>query len=222
MPGEVIAPALVGHAGSEAGERVASFDDEVERLAALVPEGATAHVVGYSLGARLGLALLARHPRRFPSGTLIGVHPGLRDEHERRERRASDEKWCALLETEGVEAFVAAWQEQPLFATQRRLPAAVLEAQRAERLSHSAAGLARSLRVTGLGQMPDLRPELRLVSPRLTVLAGELDAKFAAFAEELARIVPGCVARLGRASGHNLLLEDPDLVTEAISEGISS
>ena len=217
---EIVAPALVGHAGSNAGPEIATFDAEVERLAALMAGGPPAHLAGYSLGARLGLALLTRFPGRFARATLIGVHPGLRDERERASRRASDARWCDVLESRGIEAFVAAWQAEPLFASQARLPESLLRAQTAERLAHSPAGLARSLRVTGLAEMPDLYPELGRVGSDVTLLAGELDQKFLGLARELCERLPRCRLRVAQGSGHNLLLEDPDLVTESISEGM--
>jgi 2-succinyl-6-hydroxy-2,4-cyclohexadiene-1-carboxylate synthase len=217
---EIVAPALVGHAGSVAGSDVTSFAAEVRRLAALVGEGPPAHLAGYSLGARLGLALLARFPERFSRATLIGVHPGLMDENERARRREGDARWCALLESRGVNAFVEAWQAQPLFATQARLPEPVLRAQAAERLAHSPAGLATSLRVTGLAEMPDLRPELGRIRAEVTLLAGELDEKFAALGRELSELLPRCRLRLAPGAGHNLLLEAPELVTHSILRGL--
>ena len=55
------------------------FEAEVDRIAALVVrEGfAGSHLLGYSLGARVALGLLARHACLFEGATLIGVHPGL-------------------------------------------------------------------------------------------------------------------------------------------------
>ena len=86
----VLAPALLGHDGTAGSPAIRSFDDEVDRLAGAVRgaglEGA--HLAGYSLGGRVALGLLVRHPGRFAAATLIGAHPGLQDPADRAERAA--------------------------------------------------------------------------------------------------------------------------------------
>src|SRR6185503_2122383 len=133
-------------------------------------------------------------------------------EAERDERRRSDARFISLLETCGIEAFVDAWSAQPLFETQRRLPDAVRARRLKERLRRDPRELARSLRITGLAEMPDFRPHLDKVRVPVALLAGELDQKFSVLATELASLFPN--ARLGIAlgAGHDLLLERPDWV----------
>ena len=81
-------------------------------------------------------------------GPHVGAHRHDRQGQlleERRRRAASDEALARRLESRGVEDFVDRWQELPLFATQRRLPAAFRERQRTLRLRHRPAGLALAL-----------------------------------------------------------------------------
>ena len=217
-------PALLGHDGSEGDPEIAGFVDEVDRVAAEAGGAGlrAAHVAGYSLGARIALGLLVRHPALASAATLIGVHPGLSTEPQRAERRRSDESWCRLLETRGIEAFADAWQQQPLFASQQGLPAERLSEQRRVRLGHNPRGLARSLRTVGLACMPDLRPALGGVSCRVRLLAGGSDAKFRALAEEVASALPRAAVTVADGAGHNLLLERPDFVAGALREGISA
>lgn len=195
------------HAG---GRLVADrFDAEVDRVAALVVrEGfAGAHLFGYSLGARVALGLLARHPCLFAGATLIGVHPGLRSTLERAARIGSDERWCRLLERRGLAAFLGAWEAQPLFSSQRELEAAELTEQRRVRTSHSAEGLIRALRVLGLGQMPDYRGALVTCPIRVRLIVGDRDEKFSALARELARLTGQVELDVVPGVGHNVLLE---------------
>lgn len=195
-----------------------TFEAEVDRIARLVEQSAhvSAHLVGYSLGARIALGLLLRHPRLFSRATLIAPHAGLRDRSEREARVLLDEHWCRLLETQGIEAFVDAWQAQALFATQTRLPAEQQQTQRRERLSHAARGLAHSLRTTGLGQMPSYWQGLESLEVPLRLLVGELDQKFRPLCQNIAEIVPRAELQLVSAAGHNVLLERPDAVVEAL------
>jgi 2-succinyl-6-hydroxy-2,4-cyclohexadiene-1-carboxylate synthase len=165
--------------------------------------------VGYSLGARLALGLLVRHPDLFTSATLIGVNPGLVDPDARAARAARDEEWARLLETEGLDSFVAAWEALPLFSTQGRLPERVLKRQRRIREGHDPAGLARSLRVVGLGAMPDYGPELDRLELPIRLVVGERDTKFRALAGAMAERLPRSRTIVVPDAGHNVVLEDP-------------
>jgi len=212
-------PALVGHLDSDAGNDVVDFESEVDRLARLATEASSVHVVGYSLGARLALGLAARHPERVSRLTLISAHPGLESDAERSERRAADERWCELLLSRGGLAFVDAWQAQPLWASQARLARETLEQKRRERLSHDPAGLVRSLRVTGLSQMPNYRDALARLRIPVSLIAGRLDAKFRDLAQQMAKTAPHAELTIVDGAGHDLLLERPELITELIRPG---
>lgn len=192
----VLRPWLSGHGPAPALAR--TWDEEIERLLALLGEE-RAHLLGYSLGGRIAWSLLARAPERFASAIILGGHPGLATSVERAARAEADARWIALLEREGVGAFAAAWEAQPLFATQSE---AQREAQRAVRRAHTAEGLAHALRVLGLASMPAVDPA-RVAVP-VTVLVGERDRSAAASALPRAERVPG--------AGHNLLVERPDVV----------
>jgi len=210
------APALVGHHGSAAGGEVGDFEAEVDRLANLSAGPDALHVVGYSLGARLALGLSVRHPARVARLTLISGHPGLGSERERAERRAADERWCELLLERGAEAFVDAWQALPLWITQTRLEPATVARKRSERLSHDPAGLARSLRVTGLAQMPNYREAFARIRVPVALAAGGLDSKFRDLAGQMAQTLPHARLTVVEGAGHDLLLERPEFITELI------
>lgn len=212
-------PALVGHHGARADNEVTSFDAEVDRLAQLSADAGQMHVVGYSLGARLALGFALRHPARVARLTLISGHPGLSTDEERVERRAADQRWCELLFTRGIVAFVDAWQALPLWASQATLDEAALARKRQERLSHEPAGLSRSLRVTGLAEMPNYREKLAQLAVPLTLCAGALDGKFRNLAEQMASAVSHAELQIVNGAGHDLLLERPEFITEVIQRG---
>ncbi|HEY3252976.1 MAG TPA: hypothetical protein VGJ91_03475, partial [Polyangiaceae bacterium] len=116
-------------------------------------------------------------------------------------------------------AFVDAWQAQPLWATQAGLDPALLERKRSERLSHDPAGLARSLRLTGLAEMPNYRQRLAQITAPLRLCAGALDAKFRTLAEQMAKSVTHAELSIVDGAGHDLLLERPEFITEVIRRG---
>lgn len=218
LPGDVhvLRPAFLGHGGA-ADVQAPSFEAEVDRIADLIKREGFERpgLCGYSLGGRIALGLLVRHPDRFARAVLVGAHPGLADVAERQARAVQDAQWADLLETEGLAAFVQAWERLPLFATQEALPRPLRERQRAVRLAQDPAGLARSLRVLGLGQMPDYRPALGAVRVPARLMAGERDEKFRRLAEGMARAWGGPAEPVVLAgAGHNLPLERPAELAE--------
>ena len=100
LGGPTVAETLAGHHADllEPG----GFADEVLRLRARLAGRAPVHLVGYSMGARLALALSLAAPAWVRRLTLIGVNPGLEDDAARAARVAADEAWARLLETEGI------------------------------------------------------------------------------------------------------------------------
>jgi 2-succinyl-6-hydroxy-2,4-cyclohexadiene-1-carboxylate synthase len=169
-----------------------------------------AHVLGYSMGGRVGLALCAWRPERVRSALLIGASAGLEEAGARAARRRQDEALAERIEREGLERFVDWWMELPLFASQRRLGEAALARARAQRLSNRAHGLAQSLRGMGTGAQPALHARLPSLCVPILLVAGSLDAKFAAIASDLASRLPDARAQLVPGAGHACHLEQPE------------
>jgi 2-succinyl-6-hydroxy-2,4-cyclohexadiene-1-carboxylate synthase len=195
-----------------------SFNDEVDRLAAWIREQETGEakvdLAGYSQGGRLALGLLTRHQSLFRRAVIIGAHPGLSSDEDRRRRREADETWAQLLETEGLEAFLNAWEALPHFSTQTPEQRASL---RAFRQHLDPLQLARALRALGLGAMPDHRPLLHSVDVPVTLVAGELDAKFTRLIHEMEDLLPRGVAVFVPHTGHNPVLEAPQAIARLIA-----
>jgi len=199
--------ALPGHPGG--GPVAGSWTENLDAIAARL--GRCDVAIGYSLGARVALGLVASG--RVPRGVLISVNPGIA-EHERAARRASDAAWAQLARERGIAAFIAAWEAQPLFATQQRAPTERLAARRARRLALDPAQLASSLEAMGLAEMPDYRGE---VDGRFALIAGADDAKYVA----IARALPAPLT-LVADSGHDPLLEQPAALTAALARVLAA
>ncbi|MEM8609947.1 MAG: alpha/beta fold hydrolase [Myxococcota bacterium] len=208
----VLRPHILGHGPDWRDRHVATFEAEVGRLAALaktMPE--PRYLCGYSMGARLALGLLARAVPGFDGAVLIGAHPGLTRDDERAARREVDAERSALLRRGGTDAFVAAWETNPLFASQSKLPEPTRVRQREIRTSHDPEGLATALEILGLAEMPDFTPDLPELRPPSIWVAGGLDDKFSAIAGAATphpHIVEGV--------GHNVVLEHPSAVVSIL------
>ena len=189
-----------------------SWDAGLAAVAAQL-DGA-AIVVGYSLGARIALGLVATGRAR--AAVLISVNPGIAAA-DRPARAASDAAWAARLRTDGIAAFADAWEAQPLFATQARVPAELRAARRVGRLALDPEQLARSLETMGLAAMPDYRAAVAAHAARLHLIAGAEDAKFADLARALVAETPSLPLDLIEESGHDPGLEQPEGLSRAIA-----
>lgn len=171
-------------------------------------------LVGYSMGARLALGVLGRHTHLAAGAVLVGADPGPLDDTARAARADVEAARRALLARVGLERFVDAWENEPIFATQVALDPEVRRAQRAARGAHTERGIAWVLEHLGAASQPFL--DVGDLDPPITFLAGERDARFAAIAERLGREAPHGGAVIAPGCGHNLLLEAPDLVAREI------
>ncbi len=203
-----IAVALPGHGG---GPVLDTWEENLNAVAGAVT-GCDV-VVGYSLGARVALGLVASG--RCAHGVLIGVNPGISD-HERQQRRDFDAAWVRLLREHGVAAFHDAWMQQPLFATQARVDAARLEQRRTRRVARDAEQLARSLEVMGLANMPDYWTAVPAHRDRIALIAGADDPKYVAISAGL----PAASFETIPACGHDPTLEQPRELAGAIARAV--
>jgi 2-succinyl-6-hydroxy-2,4-cyclohexadiene-1-carboxylate synthase len=211
-------PALSGHAADQPMPPGWRFDDEVERLARLVAAmDAPVHLLGYSMGGRLALAVAARQP--VARLTIVGAHPGLETEAARAERRARDERWCAMLEERGIDQFSRVWEDQAMWASQAALPAALRARQRADRAAHDPRALSAALRALGLGAMTPLWDALDSIPVPVDLVAGALDPAYVDLAHRMAARLPRARVAIVDRAGHNVLLERPAELAAQLERG---
>ncbi len=226
MPDVLFLPGFMQHADAWSevaalvGERYPSrvldfetwtFEERVgEILAASVPGTIP---VGYSMGARLALHAVVRTPNRFAGLVMVGGTAGIEDEGVRRARLLADEELASWIETHSIDEVVERWERNPVFASQS---SDVVAAQRAGRLRHSPADLARLLRSAGQGALPPVWDRLRELRTPVLALAGADDSSYKAVAERLANLGPVFDVAVIENAGHAAHLEQPAAVAEAI------
>lgn len=213
-----IAVDLPGHGRSPAPDPTTRLTAVADALVTVLDDLGVARAswLGYSLGGRAALHVAVAHPARVERLVLEGASPGIADASERAARAEGDGALAFALERDGLDAFVERWMAQPLFASQRRLSAAVRARERAVRLSNSARGLALALRALGAGTQAPLwhvLPTLRL--PTILVVGAE-DARYRAIAEAMASRLPDAVVAVVPEAGHAPHLESPAAFADAV------
>ncbi|MCI0477595.1 MAG: 2-succinyl-6-hydroxy-2,4-cyclohexadiene-1-carboxylate synthase, partial [Anaerolineales bacterium] len=191
---QTVAIDLLGHGASDAPEDAErySMTRGVDDLRACfdVLHLPRVNLLGYSLGGRVALHFAFKYPERVNTLILESASPGIANAAERAARRASDEALAERIEREGIAAFVAYWEQLPLFATQTRLPQAARDALHAQRLQNNPRGLANSLRGLGAGAQKSLWECLPQIHTRTLLITGALDEKFTDIARRMSQAMP--------------------------------
>lgn len=166
------------------------------------------HLLGYSMGGRLGLYLLSQWPERIQTLILLSASAGLKQPAARQARAKQDEILAQGLESQPFEDFLARWYQQPLFAGLRALPD--FETILAQRLAtNRPERLARSLRQAGTGVAPSVWEQLSDIRQPILFISGRDDQKFCQIGQKMAGLCPELRPELV-PGGHCPHLEAPD------------
>ncbi|MGH2458619.1 MAG: 2-succinyl-6-hydroxy-2,4-cyclohexadiene-1-carboxylate synthase [Chloroflexota bacterium] len=218
----LIAIDLLGHGRTECppDPRRYRMDRTIEDLVAILDRLGLARVdlLGYSMGGRVALHVAVAAPDRIHTLALEGASPGIPLATDRAARARSDSVLADLIEGEGIEAFVERWEQVPLFASQRGLPAEVRAALRCQRLRGNPLGLANSLRGIGAGDVEPLLDRLGQVSAPTLLIVGAFDEKYRALGREMAGRLPTATLAVVPGAGHAVHLEQPDVFTKIVLE----
>lgn len=217
-----VAVDLPGHGKTVMSSSEWTGDEALDDLAQICAElGITAGVVGYSLGGRTALSLTLRHPAAVPRLLLESASPGLQTETERAQRRQADAALAQLALRSGMETFVAAWEDLPLFASQKSLPQSARLRQRAIRLAQQPSGIAQSLDRMGTGAQPDHWPDLERITQPVHLLVGELDEKFVGIGRSMVQRLPSATLTVAQGAGHNVHLECPERYVRFVADAVA-
>ena len=209
----VFAPDLAGH--GTARDLAPDPDAEADRLADLAREafgGEGFVLAGYSMGGRLALHLLSRHPEAVRGLVLVSAAPGLRSPEDRAARREVDARRAEAI-AEDYAAFLNRWYRMSLWGD---LGEPLRQRLTLDRLTHNEpVALGRALAGLGTGAMAPLWDSLSRINVPSVAVAGAQDATYVALADEMARAGRFRVA-LVPGAGHALLAEAPHAVADAV------
>jgi len=178
-------------------------------------------VLGYSMGGRIAMRLALRHSQRVEGIILESASPGIADETARAARVAADGELAGRIERDGIEAFVAAWERLPLWASHTPLSEETRFALRRQRLANDPAGLAASLRGGGAGMVPPVLEDLASLAMPVLLITGALDSVYCDHTVAMAERLPQAQRTVVLDAGHAVHLERPQAFAEAVSEFIA-
>ena len=172
------------------------------------PTASTSSATRSAPGSPSGSPIVHPDAVRTP-GPRGAVRRDRRTRAARAERAAADAERARLAVTEGIDAFAARWEAEPVLAGEAALPGAARGRQAAIRRANTPLGLAASLVYGGQGAMEPLHERLaEVVAPTLVVVGA--DDPVRARGEEVAAGIPGARLALVPGAGHAPHLERPE------------
>lgn len=198
---------------------VEAFLEQVACACAQPGQKRRAHVLGYSMGGRIALALAASSKDLVYSLILESCNFGPEGESGREEAEKRNLKWAEMLREQGIQRFVEYWETLPMFASQQEL--GYDEVLRAERAANDAEAMALSLEGAGKHAMPDAQGAFAAIASTwvpVKYLWGYDDVKSEAVAH---RLEHDGIDVTSFGAGHNVHLEAPTLYTTVVQEFLS-
>lgn len=185
----VLAPDFIGHGRSEKPADARLYEMEVIRdwLTALTHWIGADRVdlLGYSMGGRIALSYAIDTPHKVASLILesTGLGPSTTQQHLAMVKR--DKDMIEKLVTKSLEEFMDAWENLPVFESQKQLPFEVRKSLRMARMKNDARALALMVQGTGQHIMPAYSRDIRLLPMPILYIAGNLDRRYMKIAEKL-------------------------------------
>ena len=191
----IIIPDFYGHGKSPPPPSTLDFRLAAEAIGLTEPT----HIIGYSLGGRIAMALSHYFPQYVLSLTLIGAHPGLTQGHE--ERAKQHNGWSNRLSALPFDQFLSLWYSQPLFSNFAP-----------DRSQNDPAQLKTVFDALALHKQPNFS---HVLDENCLLVAGKLDFKYHSLYQSYQQLyqtdwlsVPNC--------GHSVHLQKPRQLIEAL------
>ncbi|WP_367871492.1 alpha/beta fold hydrolase [Luteolibacter sp. Populi] len=178
-------------------------------------------LVGYSMGARLGLHALLESGH-WDAAVLVGPHPGLEREEERAARRAGDAEWASMALSGEWGEFLEKWEGQGVFGRTSNIerPTSNVEVKMAGRggLVGRRREVARSFVDWSLGVQEPLWGRLREIACPVLWCAGEEDGNFRTLGERAVPLLPRGELWVAPGAGHRVPWDAPAAFQEKLGE----
>ncbi|MEI8366577.1 MAG: alpha/beta fold hydrolase [Parachlamydiaceae bacterium] len=172
-------------------------------------------LLGYSLGGRLALHALIRHPADWDAAIFVSTHPGLYSKEERQKRLEADYRWAERFENDSWDSLMDAWNAQSVFCNSLEGSAHLLERCESD---YQRPLLASALRNWSLGTQEDLRERLSELEIPILWMVGENDTKYRELALNIRLKHPLSRIVLVANSGHRIPWEQPQFFLSTVKQ----
>jgi pimeloyl-ACP methyl ester carboxylesterase len=199
-------------------------DEALARAARLVQDGDV--LVGYSMGARVVLALLADETvaARVRHALIVSGSPGLESDAERAARAQLESEWAEALRAD-ARGFVDRWSESALFAPLLKTEAGRLQLAHRRALADDpllgptwGARWAHATETFGQASSRPMWSALSHIHTPTWWITGALDARYGELAARAARLMPRAGHVVIDGCGHALLLEAPEAIASILEK----
>lgn len=186
----VFAPTLPGHSTTPIPLNL-SWNTIADYIISILPISLAHpfHVYGYSMGARLALALLDRYPHRISSLTLESVNPGLLTELDQKKRYENDKAITQRLLTQGYSDFLREWYAADMWGPILQWDGYVNMIS-SRLAAHDPSQLSEILLRFSLATQPNYYPLLSSTTCDVTLVTGQCDLKFGDIARHICAANP--------------------------------
>ena len=181
---------------------------------AIASASETPVLMGYSMGARLGLHALLDELSPWKAAILIAPHTGLSEESERSARLSSDARWAAKALSSHWKKFIEEWNQQGVLSDCKTPDRTHLKQRRL--------AVALSYTSWSLGTQENLLPRLCEIQIPVLWITGAKDTKFTAIAKQAVKEIPDASHLEIQGAGHRCIFSHPDEISEAVATFLDS
>lgn len=191
----------------------ADWSAGVAQLADELPDRSI--IVGYSMGARLSLALALSNPDACAGLVFCSGNPGIEDQQQRESRYANDCKIADRIDSDDRRDFLQHWyHESTVF---KSLTARVRDDEIERKAMRTGDDWSAILRAYSVAKQPNYWSDLDKLSMPVTAIAGMQDRKYAQMISRMGSL-PNIDARIVSACGHIVHREQPHVFLHLIRE----
>ena len=163
-------------------------------------------LIGYSMGGRMALHALLEENHPWQAAVIISADPGMRNETERANRRASDTDWATLALVGDWQKFIESWEE----ARSLSGSSPIRDADAPNRLMLRRREVARSFVDWSVGNQESLWHRLCDITVPVLWVAGENDPQYLEIAKRAVAMMPNATLEIIPNAGHRVPWEAGD------------
>lgn len=191
---------------------------DLEEIILQIPKQPTM-IYGYSMGGRLALKTASAKPGLFRGIILESTNPGILNEGERKQRKATDMERAQEIEKD-FEGFLHRWEKLPLFQSKIDSQHEIVENYKQMQQAQDPKAMAASLRGFGTGVMEPVTAGHQEFRVPALLLAGSEDQKYVASNNEMKSLFID-VSNHVIPAGHRVHLDNPQKFTQHITSFIT-